>query len=74
MRDIFSHIKSKSDLEAFIINGLLTEDEEKVLRLHYAGKSRLECSLMLNVSVPTIDRIIRRIKKKYNNMFPDVDI
>lgn len=74
MRDLGAHIKSKSDLESFIENGLLTEDEAKVLRLCYAGKSRVQISIILNVSVPTIDRIIKRIKRKYNNIFPDVDI
>ena len=74
MRDLGAHIKNKSDLEAFIENGLLTEDETKVLRMCYAGKSRVQISIALNVSVPTIDRTIKRIKKKYNNIFPDVDI
>ena len=74
MRDFSAHIKTKADLEAFIENGLLTEDEAKVLRLCYAGKSRIQISILQNVSVPTIDRTIKKIKKKYNNMFPDVDI
>jgi len=74
MRDLFPKIKNRLDLEEFIINGLLTENEADVLRLYYSGKSRIEESLLLNVSVPTIDRTFRRIKKKYNNIFPDVDI
>lgn len=74
MRELFSHIKSKLDLETFIVDGLLTENEAQVLRLYFSGKSRIEQSLILNVSVATIDRIFKRIKKKYNNIFPDVDI
>lgn len=74
MRDLYANIKTKADLDSFITNGLLTEDEEKILRLSYAGKSRLEISFNMNMSVGAIDRRIRQIKKKYNNIFPDVDI
>jgi len=41
-----------------------TNDEELVLEMSSKGKSRIEMSDRLGVSVPTIDRIIKKIKRK----------
>lgn len=57
---------TKVILEQFIAEGCLTDDEERVLRVHVAGWSRVKIADSMNISVPTVDRIIARLKKKYD--------
>ena len=67
MKDI---IWNKIILDEFIRLALLTETEEKVLRTRIAGWSRVKQSMELNMSVPTIDKIIRMIGIKYDMVQP----
>lgn len=57
---------SKTILEDFIREGLLSEDEEFVMRTRLAGWSQVKQSLEMNVSTSTISNIINRCKKKYD--------
>ena len=57
---------SKVILEAFIEEACLSKDEEMVMRTRVAGWSRTEQSMKLGMSLATIDRIIARLKKKYD--------
>lgn len=58
---------NKIILEEFIRIGGLTEIEEKIMRTRVAGWSRVEQSMNFDISVPTVDRIIKRCKMKYDN-------
>ena len=53
-------------LERFIDVGNLTKDEEAVMRTRAAGWTRTEQSMKLGMSLSTIDRIIKRLKVKYD--------
>lgn len=56
---------TKSMLEKFIEEGLLTEDEERVLRTRIAGWSIVKQSMEFGMSTASISRMIRGIKRKY---------
>ena len=56
---------TKSMLEKFIEEALLTDDEERVLRTRVAGWSITKQSIELSISSSTISRIIRNIRQKY---------
>lgn len=58
---------NKIILEEFIDLAALTKDEEAVMRTRVAGWSRTRQALELGMSLPTIDRIIRRLKIKYDH-------
>jgi hypothetical protein len=57
-------------LDEFIHLALLTETEEKILRTRIAGWSRVKQSMEFNMSLATIDSIIRTIKIKYDMVQP----
>lgn len=59
---------SKIVLEEFISEALLTKDEEMIMRTRIAGWSRQKQALELNMSLRTIDRIIKRLKTKYDTV------
>lgn len=58
---------NKIILEEFVRIGGLTSIEEEVIRTRVAGWTRTEQSIKLGLSVPTIDRAIKRCKVKYDN-------
>lgn len=57
---------TKFILERFIDVGNLTKEEEAVMRTRAAGWTRTEQSMKLGMSLSTIDRIIKRLKVKYD--------
>ena len=59
-------IWTKFILERFIDVGNLTKEEEAVMRTRAAGWTRTEQSMKLGMSLSTIDRIIKRLKVKYD--------
>lgn len=59
-------IWTKLIMEHFIENANLTPVEEHILRLRCAGKTRTEISMLLHLSVATVDRAVARLKKKYD--------
>lgn len=61
-------IWTKIVLERFIEQANLSEDEEIVIRTRAAGWSRIKQAMELNLSVSTIDRIISRLKRKYDEV------
>lgn len=61
-------IWAKIVLERFIEQANLSEDEEIVIRTRAAGWSRIKQAMELNLSVSTIDRIISRLKRKYDEV------
>lgn len=67
MKDI---IWNKIILDEFIKLAILTETEEKILRTRIAGWSRVKQSLEFNMSVSTVDCIIKMINQKYDMVQP----
>lgn len=59
---------NKIIVEHFVTLAMLTEDEEWVLRTRVAGMSIVQQSMELGMSVSTINRIIARLKKKYDEV------
>ena len=65
---------TKTLLEDFITEGLLTEDEENIMRTRIAGWSIVKQSMEFGMSTATISRIIKKVKKKYDYLhkqFPE---
>jgi hypothetical protein len=67
MKDI---IWNKIILNEFIDLACLTEMEEKILRTRIAGWSRVQQSMAFNMSVSSVDCIIRTINTKYDMVQP----
>ena len=66
---------TKSMLDKFIDEALLTKDEEQVLRTRIAGWSIVKQSMEMGLSTATISRIIKNIAKKYKAvqpLYPDI--
>ena len=61
-------IWTKVVLERFIQLANLTEEEEIVIRTRAAGWSRVKQAMELNISISGIDRIISRLRKKYDEV------
>lgn len=57
---------TKIVLETFIAEANLTELEEQVMRTRCAGWTRTKQADKLNISLSTLDRIIKRLKVKYD--------
>lgn len=56
---------TKTMLEKFIEEALLTEDEERILRTRVAGWSIAKQTIELNMSASTVSRLIKSIRQKY---------
>lgn len=66
---------TKSMLEKFLEEALLTEEEEKILRTRIAGWSIVRQSMEFGLSTATVSRIVNKIVNKYKILqpkFPDV--
>ncbi len=59
---------NKIILEEFIDLAMLTKDEEIVMRTRVAGWSVTQQADKLNLSVSTVNRIIQRLKIKYDEV------
>lgn len=59
---------SKMIVERFCEDAILTKEEEMILRTRVAGWTRTEQSMKLGMSMSTIDRIIKRLKTKYDQV------
>lgn len=55
-------------LEEFIKEGCLTEDQEKIWRTRCAGYTVSEQAKMLQMSVSNVNKEIRKIKDKYDEV------
>lgn len=66
---------TKTMLEKFIDEALLTKDEEQVLRTRIAGWSMMKQADEMGLSVTTVSRIIKNISRKYKAvqpLYPDI--
>ena len=59
---------TKKIIETFIKGGMLTEEEKEVLLLRVKGYTIAETSELMNISDSKVNRIIRRLKIKYDNL------
>ena len=55
-------------LDEFVQEAILTKDEEFIVRTRAAGWSIQQQAFELNRSVQSIDRMIMKIKVKYDNI------
>ena len=67
MKDI---VWNKVILNEFIDLALLTELEEKILRTQIKGWSRTTQATEFNISVETVDRVLKTIRMKYDMVQP----
>lgn len=65
---------TKPVLEDFIRLALMDERQEAVIRLHASGKSQVEICMQLNISESTLNRIIRELKDRYDEVQPHSEI
>lgn len=61
---------NKIIIDEFAHLAALSEDEEKILRTRAAGWSRVKQATEFKMSVSTVDRIINRLKIKYDRVQP----
>lgn len=59
---------NKIILEEFIELASLSKDEEMIIRTRVAGWSRLQQADKLGMSLATVDRIINKLKIKYDHV------
>lgn len=57
-------------LDEFVRLAALTGDEEKIMRTRMNGWTITQQSIEFGMSTATINRIIRRLKVKYDNVQP----
>lgn len=57
---------NKIILETFIADAMLSREEEMIMRTRVAGWSRIKQAEELCMSLSTVDRIIKRLKVKYD--------
>ena len=59
---------TKKIVDTFIKEGMLTKEEREVLLLRVKGYTISETSELMNISDSKVNRIIRRLKIKYDNL------
>lgn len=59
---------NKIIVERFVELAMLTKEEEEILRTRVAGWTRVEQSIKFGMSIQKVDRIIRVLKDKYDNV------
>jgi len=55
---------NKKDYEYFVEQCMLNEEYAKLLEMKIKGYSRTKMAMQLNVSEPTLDIMIKELKKK----------
>lgn len=58
---------NKAIFERFVELAMLGEEEQNIMRTRIAGWSRAKQSYKFGMSLATLDRIIARLKVKYDN-------
>lgn len=59
---------NKPIVEEFISLASLSREEEMILKTRIQGMTRIQQSMEFGMSVATVDRIIHRLKIKYDNV------
>lgn len=58
---------NKEIVNEFFDKACLTDMEKNIIRARINEKSRVEMALEYNISLSTVDKIISRVMKKYDN-------
>lgn len=61
---------NKIILEEFVELAMLTKAEEQIMRTRVAGWTITQQSMTFNISEASVNRIIKRLKKKYDQVQP----
>lgn len=70
-------ILTKAMIEGFIINGCLNYEDAQIVRLRVARWSREKIADEMHISVSTLDKRIKRLKKIYDEvqrMHPELEL
>lgn len=59
---------NKYIVETFVELAMLNELEEMILRTRISGMSRVAQAEKFSISISTVDRIIKQLKIKYDNV------
>ena len=59
-------IWTKIIVETFISEAMLSKEEEQILRTRAAGWTRTKQAIEFNMSIANVDKIIARLKRKYD--------
>jgi len=59
---------TKKIVETFIEEAMLSDLEQKVLKTRVQGWTRTKQAYEFNISMPTLDRCIATLKKKYDEV------
>ena len=59
---------TKVIVEEFVKEGCLSKEEEEILRTRAAGWTRVKQSVTFNMSLQKIDKIIKKLKVKYDEV------
>lgn len=57
-------------LDEFVSLAMLTPEEEKVIRTRFAGWSRTKQAMEFNISLSSIDRLMLKITRRYDEVQP----
>lgn len=60
--------------DEFVRLGCLTPEEQDIMRTRMQGWTITEQSMKLGMSTSTVNRIIKRLKKKYDSVQPHSDL
>lgn len=59
---------NKVIIEEFASQAILSKEEEQILRTRVAGWTRTEQAINFDMSIQKVDRIISKLKAKYDNV------
>lgn len=59
---------TRSMLDEFVKEAIMTKDEEFIVRTRAEGWSRQQQAFELHTSLQSVDRMIKKIKLKYDNI------
>lgn len=70
-------ILTKAMIEGFIVNGCLNSEDEQIVKLRMLRWSREKIAEEMHISVSTLDKRIKRLKKVYDEvqrMHPELEL
>lgn len=59
---------TKPEIEGILARANFTEEEEQIFRLLCKGNTQKEVSYKLSISVSTVERTVREIKRKWKEV------
>ena len=59
---------TKPEIEGILTKANLTDEEEQIFKMLCRGSTQKEVSYKLNISVSTVERTVREIKRKWQEV------